>query len=428
MSRPRLSTRPRPRRVAVVGSGIAGLSAAHVLTRHGDHVTLFEADGRAGGHAHTHDVEDRGRQLAIDTGFIIHNRRTYPLVTRLFDELAVETQPSPMGFAVSCTGCGIEYGSGRGPLGVLARPGLVANRRYLGLLREFPRFYREAQRVLSTASEETLGGFARRHRLSAVFVDHFLAPFVGSVWSCPPGVALEYPARYLFRFLDNHHMLQLGRSWPWRTVVGGSREYVRRIVDTIPTLRLDTRVRRVAHLGDAVEITVAGAATQRFDGAVIATHADDAVRLLAEPTSLQRTILGSFRYSRNVATLHTDAARTLPRARLARGSWNHRFNCNEIRPDIEVTYDLTRLQRLVGSRRYLVTLNAAERIDPDHVLTTVSYDHPVYTPDSVAAQVQLPRLNDGTLAFAGAHHGWGFHEDGCRAGVAAAAALGARWS
>lgn len=417
---------PRPRRVAVVGSGVAGLTAAHLLGRHGDDVTLFEADGRAGGHAHTHDVDDGGRMLRIDTGFIVHNDRTYPLLTRLFGEIGVATQDAEMSFSVRCDGCGLEYAGARGPRGVLASPRHLRHPPFLRMLAALPRFHREARRVAASESDITLREFLDRGRYRPYFVQHFVIPFVSAVWSCAPGVALDYPARYLFVFLDHHGLLAVRRSPPWRTVVGGSRDYVDRIVKTVHDVRLGTPVTRMDRLGDSVMVSAAGEPPARFDAAVVATHADQTLRLLGSPTGNERAVLGAFGYSRNHAVLHTDES-VLPHSTMAQASWNYRLDsCASAVPRARVSYDLERLQRLGGRHRYIVSLNE-DSIRDDRVVATVDYDHPVYTTASVAAQAALPALSDGVVAYAGAHHGWGFHEDGCRAGVAAATALGAPW-
>ncbi|GIH26389.1 amine oxidase [Acrocarpospora phusangensis] len=399
---------------AVIGSGVAGLTAAYVLSRDRD-VTLFEADGRLGGHAHTHDVAG----LAVDTGFIVHNDRTYPLLTRLFAELGVATQPSEMSMSVRCDGCGLEYAGGKGGAGLFARPPRPG---YLRMLAEVPKFHRTARRLLADGDDRPLAEVAGS--FSAYFTAHFLTPLVAAVWSCPPALTGRYPARYLFRFLDNHGMLAVKGSPRWRTVAGGSRTYVERAAKGL-AVRTSTPVRALTRHPDGVEIRDDGDEVHRFDAAVVATHPDQALRLLAEPTAGERAVLGAFRYARNPATLHTDTA-VLPRARAALASWNYRMpGCAADAGGARISYDLTRLQRLETGERYLVTLG--EEIADEHAIARMVYEHPVYTPESVAAQARLPGLSTGRVAFAGAYHGWGFHEDGCRSGVRAARTLGSRW-
>ncbi|MET8334718.1 FAD-dependent oxidoreductase [Streptosporangium canum] len=410
------------RKIAVVGSGVAGLTAAYVLQR-ADDVTVFEADDRIGGHAHTHDVAGGdGRTLAVDSGFIVHNERTYPTLVRLFGELDVRTQPSDMSMSVSCGGCGLEYAGGRKAPGLFARPSSALRVPYLRMLTEVPRFHRMAREVLERGDErtleESLAGF------SPYFVSHFTTPLVSAVWSCPPSAAGLYPARYLFAFLANHGMLAVSGSPRWRTVTGGSRGYVEKIAKTLTAVHTSTPVQMLRRTGEGVEI-VADGVPHRFDAAVVATHPDQALRLLSDPTPNERRVLGAFRYSRNPAALHTDPS-VLPRARRARASWNYRTeSCAAGGGGVRVTYDMNRLQRLDAPGSHLVTLG--DEIPDEHVIARMVYEHPVYTPESVAAQERLPRLNSGVVAYAGAYHGWGFHEDGCRSGVRAAEALGGRW-
>ncbi|MEV4380842.1 FAD-dependent oxidoreductase [Streptosporangium sp. NPDC049644] len=410
------------RRIAVVGSGVAGLTAAYVLQR-SDDVTLFEADERIGGHAHTHDVPSGdGRTLAVDSGFIVHNERTYPHLTRLFAELGVRTQPSDMSMSVSCGGCGLEYAGGRKASGLFATASSLARPAYLRMLAEVPRFHRLARAALERGDDRTLGEFVAG--FSPYLVAHFVTPLVSAVWSCPPSVVGRYPARYLFAFLANHGMLSVSGSPKWRTVTGGSREYVERIAKSLTAVHTSTPVRALRRTGAGVEFQADGA-VHRFDAAVVATHPDQALRLLADPTPGEHDVLGAFAYSRNPATLHTDAS-VLPGARRARASWNYRMDsCAAGADGVRVTYDMNRLQRLGAPEAHLVSLGT--EIPDERVIARMVYEHPVHTPESVAAQERLPGLDDGVVAYAGAYHGWGFHEDGCRSGVRAAEALGARW-
>ncbi|WP_392669170.1 NAD(P)/FAD-dependent oxidoreductase [Streptomyces sp. LN785] len=418
------------RRTAVVGSGVAGLTAAHVL-RQAHEVTLYESDDRIGGHAHTHElVAPDGRMHRVDSGFIVHNRRTYPYLLRLFAELGVATQESEMSMSIRCEGCGIEYAGGRGPAGLVARPGTAVRAPYLRMLAEVPRFHRAARRHLAAGDEDgglTLGEFAARGRFSRYFTAHFLTPLVSAVWSCDPVTAMRYPARYLFRFLDHHGMLAVGGSPVWRTVTGGSREYVDRAVKQLAAVRTATPVRAVRRHADGVDIVTEDGATEEYDAVVVATHPDQALRLLADPTDEERRTLGAFRYSRNPTLLHTDAS-LLPRSRAARASWNYLMpSCEASADRVTVSYDMNRLQRLRAPDTYVVTLNGADRVAEDRILARMVYEHPVYTPESVAAQARLPALSGPVTAYAGAYHGWGFHEDGCRSGVRAAEALGVTW-
>ncbi|MER7174063.1 NAD(P)/FAD-dependent oxidoreductase [Streptomyces mesophilus] len=419
----------RKQRTAVIGSGIAGLTAAYLL-REAHDVTLYESDDRLGGHAHTHDVvSGDGRALAVDSGFIVHNERTYPHLLRLFAELGVATRETGMTMSVRCEGCGLEYAGARGARGLFARPANALSAPYLWMLGEVPRFHRAARRLLADGIEDsgTLGEFLTEHRFSRYFVRHFVTPVVSAVWSCPPATALRYPARYLFAFLDHHGMLTVSGSPTWRTVVGGSRSYVERIGKQLGAVHLSTPVRAVCRGSDRAEILTEDGTAAAYDSVVIATHPDQALRLLADATSDERRVLGAFRYSRNATLLHTDPT-VLPRRAGARAAWNYRMpSCTAGAGHVRVSYDMNLLQGLDAPESYVVTLGDDGRVAEERILARMVYEHPCYTPDSVAARRQLPGLNGPVTVYAGAYHGWGFHEDGCRSGVEAAAALGVRW-
>jgi predicted NAD/FAD-binding protein len=417
--------------VAVVGAGVSGLTAAYVLRNTHD-VTLYESASRLGGHADTHDIVDpAGRNLALDTGFLVHNERTYPTLLRMFAELGVTTQETEMSMSVSCGGCGLEYAGGKGLSGLFAQPAKAADPRHLRMLADVPRFHRGARELLASAPSEvepTLAEFLAAGRWSPRFVSHVVTPLVSAVWSCPPAVAGRYPARYLFAFLDNHGMLSVQGSPQWRTVVGGSRTYVERAAKGLSAVLTSTPVRAIRRAGEAgVEIRDETDSVATYDAVVIATHPDQALALLLDPTRAESETLGAFSYTSNPTLLHTDTS-VLPHARRARASWNYRLDTCDASPDaVVVSYDITRLQRLDTDTTYVVSLNAADRVDPTTVVDRMDYAHPAYTPESVAAQSDLPALNGGVTAFAGAWHGWGFHEDGARSGLAAAVSLGGAW-
>jgi len=290
------------------------------------------------------------------------------------------------------------------------------------------RLHRRARTVLAQGSDElTLSDFLVSAGFSDYFVAHFVVPMFSAVWSASPQTALSYPARYLFAFLDNHGMLSITGSPEWRTVTGGSRTYVEKAVKHLTAVVTATPVRALIRHADGVEIRDGGDQSTVFDRVVVATHADSALRLLARPTAQERATLGAFGYAPNETWLHTDE-NLLPAAAGARASWNYLLaSCHAGTDHVLVSYDMNRLQALPTRTPHLVTLNATDRIDPRRVLARMTYEHPIYTTRSVAAQRHLPELNDGTVAFAGAYHGWGFHEDGCRSGVAAAQSLGVRW-
>ncbi|MEV6576374.1 FAD-dependent oxidoreductase [Streptomyces sp. NPDC051577] len=416
--------------MAVVGGGIAGLTAAFELTRIGAQVTLYEADTRLGGHAHTQDVRALdGSPLALDTAFLVHNERTYPHLIRLFDDLGIRTQDSEMSMSVSCRGCGLEYAGARGPRGLAARPGTLLQARYLRMLAEIPRFHRHARTLLAStdphADELTLGALLTLGRFSAYFTHHFATPLTAAVWSCAPELAREYPARYLFTFLANHGLLSVCGSPTWRTVTGGSRTYVTRIAAALSDVRTGTPVREVHRGPDSVTVRAGEGPAALYDAVVLATHPDQALHMLADATDAEREVLGAFRYSRNPTVLHRDPA-ALPRAHAVRASWNYTMaSCTDRSEQVQVSYHLNRLLRLDTPEDYLVTLNEDPHrpVPKQHVISRTVYRHPLYTHATRTAQLRLPSLSTGRTAFAGAYHGWGFHEDGCRSGIQAAAAL-----
>ena len=427
---------PAPRRLAVVGSGVAGLTAAYVASRSA-HVTLLEADGRLGGHADTHLVTDpaTGRELAIDTGFIVHNQRTYPVLLRLFRELGVATQESEMSMSTCDEGTGLEWAGALGARGLFPTAANLREPRYLRMLAEIPRFHRQARRLLATpgaadprSDGTTLAEFLDRGGFTPYFRRHFMEPLVAAVWSCDPAVATEYPAAYLFTFLEHHGMLSVFGSPTWRTVVGGSRSYVDRVAAAVVAaggeVRTGAPVLGVTETPTGVVVrTPAG--EEPFDAVVVATHPQQALDLLSNPIASQRVVLGALPYSANTALLHTDT-RLLPRSRNAWASWNFRRAATE-QGSVLVTYDLTRLQRLPTDTHYLVTLGGEHLVDPAMVIARRAYEHPLYTPTSVEARGCLPHADTDRIVFAGAYHGWGFHEDGARSGLEAVERLGLRW-
>jgi predicted NAD/FAD-binding protein len=411
-----------------VGSGIAGLTAAYVLQRRTD-VTLFEADERLGGHSHTHDVVGAdGLLRSIDSGFIVHNRRTYPTLLRLFAELDVPTQVSDMSMSISCAGCGLEYAGGKGLPGLLPSLRILGRSRYLWMLGEVTRFHRRARALLEGDDDAiTVREFLAAGRFSRYFAAHYMTPLIAAVWSTAPDRTGDYPARYLFAFLDNHGMLTVTGSPTWYTVRGGAARYVERAVKHLTSVQTSTPIRSIERTAQGVAIRDDADVVQSFDGVVVATHADQALGLLAEPTAAERHVLGAISYTRNPTVLHTDTS-LLPRTPKAAAAWNYSLaSCRTAPAAVQVSYNMNRLQRLDAPETYVVTLNGAERVDPATTLASMDYRHPSYTRESVAARAGLPELNDGVVTFAGAYHGWGFHEDGCRSGALAAESLGMSW-
>lgn len=402
-------------------------------------MTLWEADTRLGGHADTHHVPDAGGTVAIDSGFIVHNDRTYPILQRIFAELDVPTQETEMSMSVTCEECGLSFAGAKGASGLWAQPRRVFSPRYLRLLVEVPRFHRAALAELSAARAGeaepiTWGEFLARERFSTYFVQHYALPLISCVWSSGHEDSANYPAHHLFEFLDHHGLLTIGGSPTWRTVVGGSEVYVNLIAQAIRQaggeIHLGRPVTDVARGADGVDLTAAGGdgpETHRYDQVILATHADQALAILTDASPAERADLGAVGYTINPTVLHTDAS-ILPRARRARASWNYRLtSCNDRQDKVLVSYWMNNLHRLDSETSYVVTLNPGDAVEPDSVLARRLYTHPVFTHEAVAAAARLREAGGERLAFAGAHLGWGFHEDGARSGEWAARRLAAAW-
>ena len=416
--------------VAVIGAGVSGLTAAYLLSRTHD-VILFEAADRLGGHAHTHDVPGPdGRRHAVDSGFIVHNDRTYPWLRKLFGELGIQVRRTEMSMSVHCEECGLEYAGGRGLRGILAQPRRLLDPQFIRMLWQVKRFHRRAAAFLRAAAADdltTYGEFLQREGFSDHFIAHYAVPVVSCVWSAGSETALRYPARYLFRFLDHHGMLRVSGSPQWYTVTGGSRTYVDRLAALLPDVRADHAVTDVTRGEAGVEIRDSAGHVTQVDRVVIATHADQALDLLTDPSDEEVTTLKEFGYSRNVTVLHTDSS-VLPAAAQARASWNYRMTaCDQPAQPVMVTYWMNRLQGHRAAQDFLVTLNDQDRLDPASIVATMHYEHPIYTPEAVRAQTRLSSLATDRTVYAGTYHGWGFHEDGCRSGVAAARHFGVAW-
>lgn len=413
-------------KIAIVGAGVSGLSAAYLLHRAHD-IVLFERNDYAGGHANTVGVAADGRDVGLDTGFIVYNEHTYPGFSSLLRELQVPTKTGDMSLSVRCHACRLEYSS-RGLAGMLAqRSGVFRPDRWrLGV--DILRFYRDTRRALrdSQGAAGTLAEFVHAHRYSGEFVRHFLTPLVAAVWSTPPGSIRDFPARYMLGFLQNHGIIGLQPAYAWRTVEGGSRAYVRRMTATFACrMRLSTPVRAVRRDVDGVEVALADGSACRFDKVVLACHADEALRLLADASPAEQQALGGFAYSENHAVLHTDSS-MLPVRAAARASWNYvTDDCRGPQVTLGMTYHLNRLQALDEPVDYCVSINGAAATSPRGVIREMTYAHPTYTQGTLAAQEALRRLNGVRHTyFAGAHLGYGFHEDGFQSGVRVAALMG----
>ena len=410
-------------RIAVVGSGIAGLGAAWALSRRFA-VVLFEADARPGGHANTLEIEDRGRAVPVDTGFIVFNTPNYPNLVALFETLGVASEPSEMSFSVSVGGGRYEYGSK--PSAYLAQPANALRPATWAMLRDFRRLGREADAAIASGTRASIGEFLREGGYSRAFRDRMLLPMTAAIWSASIEGIEDYPAVAMLRFMRNHAQLQLGGRPRWRTVTGGSRRYVERVIAAIgpERVRLAAPVESVVRDADGVTVRVADHADERFDQVVFATHADTTLAILgADADAREREILGAFRFQTNQAVLHRDAS-FLPRRRAARASWNYQADRLRQPGKVSLTYWMNNLQNLETDAPVLVTLNPGR--EPRGVVASIAYDHPQYDRAAIDAQARVPEIQGNRRTwFAGAWLGYGFHEDGLRSGLEVAAALGA---
>jgi predicted NAD/FAD-binding protein len=410
-------------RIAVIGSGVSGLVSAHLLSPRHD-VVLLEADDRIGGHVHTVDVPSAGGPVAVDTGFIVFNARTYPSFMRLLRRLDVPWQESDMSFAVRSDRRDLEYG-GQGLDSLYAQRRNLLSPRFHRMVLDLLRFHREAKGLLGEGPEVALGGWLRRNGYSRAFIEDHLLPMVGAVWSSSRAGVEDFPARFLARFFDNHGLLSVNDRPSWLTVRGGSRTYVRALLEAFRgEVRTGCPVASIRRDGGSVRVRPRDGQAERFDHVILACHADQALGLLEDPSPLERAILSAFPYRGNEVTLHDDEA-VMPRRRRVWSSWNYHLD-DEAGPGASVTYWMNRLQRLAGDRQYFVTLNRPGAVRPGRVIQQLHYQHPVFSASGVGAQANHAALiGHRDTSYCGAYWGNGFHEDGVASAERVCERLGA---
>jgi predicted NAD/FAD-binding protein len=411
-------------KIAIVGGGISGLAVAHLLHKRHE-VTLFEAAPYTGGHTHTVRVDTPNETHHVDTGFIVFNDRNYPNFERLLRTLGVRWQASEMSFSVSDGEGGFEYASGS-PNGVFANRRHLAAPTFHRMVADLHRFHRAAKQLLESGNEQlSFREWLDRQRFSRAFVERLIVPQVSAVWSADPRSLSRFPARFLAEFFANHGMLGFRSRPRWRTISGGSARYVEALTAPFAhRIRHSAPVAAVERREDHVLVTVRGRESQRFDQVVLATHSDQALDLLRDPSAREHEVLSSIPYQSNEVVLHTDS-RLLPRRRRAWASWNYHL-LKEPPGRATVTYHMNRLQSLTAEQEFCVTLNQTKRVDPERVIKRIQYAHPVYTPDGVRAQSRVEEISGVRRThFCGAYWGWGFHEDGVNSALRVAAAFGA---
>ena len=408
--------------IAIVGAGISGLVAAYLLHQKHD-IVVYEAGDYIGGHTNTIDVETADGVIPVDTGFIVYNERNYPLFTRLLSQLGVESQASEMSFSVSCDRTGLEY-NGSSINQLFAKRSSILSPGHWKMLRDIMRFNRDAELLHDRGSATTVEQYVQENRFGHAFLENYLIPIGASIWSCPSGTFRSFPIRFVIDFLRNHGMLQINDRPQWRVIRGGSKQYIHPLTESFrEQIRLSTPVQGIERHAEHVDIHLGHGETERFDHVVIACHSDQALRMLDQPSAIERELLGAFPYQANETVLHTDES-LLPKRKRAWGSWNYRIRSDNS-DAVAITYHMNMLQSISSPTQYCVTLNETDRIDTDKVLRRFMYHHPIFTLERDAAQARHAEvIGPNRTSFCGAYWGYGFHEDGVRSGVRVAEHFG----
>ncbi len=397
--------------IAIIGGGISGLVSAYLLQQAHD-ITLFEAADRVGGHASTTGIELEGRELDVDTGFVVYNEVTYPNFVKLLDQLGVDSETTSMSFGVSCERTGLEY-CGTSLNTLFAQRRNLVRPAFYRMLRDIVRFNKEAPILLDQGvMAPTLGEFLQAQRYGRGFVEYYIVPMAAAIWSAGPERTLDFPAHFFIRFFRNHGLLGMIGHLQWRVISGGSQRYVEPLVRSFrERIRTSTPVRSVRRLPGGVELIPADGAPELYDEVVIGTHSDQALKLLADPTESERRLLAVIPYQKNDAVLHTDGF-MLPVNRRARASWNYRIPAMKA-DRVTLTYDMSRLQNLGTESPVCVSLNENGAVDPSQVIRRMEYSHPLFTPESLEAQERHGEISGvNRTHYCGAYWRNGFHEDG----------------
>lgn len=422
--------------IAIIGSGITGISAAWLLHKKYD-VTLFEKNNYLGGHTHTHDVTENDKELAIDTGFIVYNEKNYPNLVGLFNHLDVKTEATDMSFAFSLNQGEIEY-AGTGLVGMFAQKSNLVSIKHWRLLKEIVRFNKVAHAELAVLEknkciEFTLGAFLKQHNFTVDLQENYLLPMGAAIWSCPVEIMYNFPAFSFLRFFANHGLIDLKNRPQWRSVVGGSREYIKKMMVTLESeITFQDGADSVMREDETVTV-LSGSKSSSFDQAIFACHADEALQLLDSPTESEQAVLSCFKYQENKTYLHTDDS-LMPKRKKAWCCWNYLaqsdsteyLSKNELSDKkVTATYWMNMLQKFNAEKDYLVTLNPYQHIDPSKVIKQMTYHHPVFDRDAIEAQSRLVELQGINKSwFCGSYAGYGFHEDGLFSSVKACEQLG----
>ena len=397
-------------KIAIIGTGIAGNVAAYKLRSEHD-ITVFEAGPYIGGHTNTVDVFENGHRFAVDTGFIVFNDRTYPNFMQILDEIGQASRPSEMSFSVQSHGDGLEY-SGSSLNTLFAQRRNLLRPRFYRMIRDILRFNKTTLPSIDQVDDsESLRDYLRENHYSPEFIEHYLIPMAAAIWSAEPVAVLDMPVKFLVRFFANHGLLQLKDRPTWHVIEGGSREYVRKLTDGHrDRIRLNSPVESLNRFDDGIELYTASGGVEVFDYVFLACHSDQALSILRDPSNAERSVLGAIPYQRNEAILHTDEA-LMPKRRKAWAAWNYHVP-KKTGSHVAVTYNMNILQGLPAENQYLVTLNNDREINPEKVIRTIQYEHPVFSRESVAAQERQRDLNKDRTFFCGAYWKNGFHEDG----------------